>query len=314
MTSDMQPRSIRVEGADLAYVERGNGAPIVFVHGSVNDYRSWRGQLATFGERYRAVAYSRRYHWPNQPPRLGDAFSAEQHAADLGALLAALDLAPAHLVGSSYGALTAMTLAVARPQLVRSLVLGEPPLLPWLARRPECAALMDSFMETAFRPAAESLARGDAEDGIRSFIDGVIGSGAFDRLPPPARAMMLDNAAVERLESATPPERYFPPLTPDDVAGLPMPVLLIEGERSPRMFGLITDELASALPTAERAVVPDASHGMHGQNPEAYNAAVLAFLRATTGVPRLDRAGGTAVDQGILRRFVCTVVRLPGRG
>ena len=90
--------------------------------------------------------------------------------------------------------------------------------------------------------------------------------------------MVLDNADVERLETATPPERYFPALAAEDVARLPMPILLIQGERSPRMFGLITEELARALPTAERVAIPDASHGMHGQNPEAYNAAVLAFL------------------------------------
>lgn len=276
-------RTIGLGDAELAYVAQGEGAPVVLIHGSVNDLRSWGRQLEAFAARYRVVAYSRRYHWPNRPPRPGDAFSAEQHAADLAALLAALDLAPAHLVGSSYGALTALTMAVARPELVRSLVLGEPPLLPWLARSGEGAALMEAFLAGAFRPAAEALARGEAETGIRAFIDGVIGPGAFDRLPPPARAMMLDNAAVERLETATPPERYFPALTPDAVARLRVPVLLIEGERSPRMFGLITDELATALPAAERAVVPAASHGMHGQNPEAYNAAVLVFLARQAG-------------------------------
>ena len=56
-----------------------------------------------------------------------------------------------------------------------------------------------------------------------------------------------------------------------------MPVLLVEGALSPTMFGLITDELATALLKAERFTVPAASHGMHSQNPDAYNAAVMAF-------------------------------------
>jgi non-heme chloroperoxidase len=278
MTTGSPPSSIRVNGVDLAYVTQGTGQPVVFVHGSVNDYRAWGRQFGPFTMRYRVVAYSRRYHWPNEPPRPGDAFSAAQQAADLGALIEALALTPAHLVGSSYGALTSLTLAVDRPELVRALVLGEPPLLPWLARTAEGAAVQEAFLAGAFRPAGEALARGDPEGGIRTFIDGVIGPGAFDRLPPPAQDMMLANAAVERLETATPPERYFPNITPAEVTRLPMPVLLVEGARSPRMFGLITDALAAALPTAERIVIPEASHGMHGQNPTAYTAAVLGFL------------------------------------
>jgi pimeloyl-ACP methyl ester carboxylesterase len=274
------PATVRVNEVDLAYVEQGQGEPIVLVHGSLNDYRSWRGQLEPFSVDHRVVAYSRRFHWPNARPAAGDVVSASQNAADLAALIERLGLAPAHVVGSSYGAMTALTLAVARPELVRALVLGEPPLLPWLARAPEGAALFDAFMADAFGPAGEAFARGDDEAGIRRFIDGVIGPGAFDRLPEPARAMMRDNAAAERAETVSPPDRYFPDLSTDDVAGLAMPVLLLEGERSPRMFHLITDELARAAAHAERVVIPAASHGMHGQNPVAYNQAVLDFIAA----------------------------------
>jgi len=281
MSDSDQPQSVHVNGIDLAYLAQEGGDAVVFVHGSVNDYRSWRAQLTPFAERYRTVSYSRRYHWPNDQPPAGAAYVAAQHASDLGALIESLGLAPARVVGSSYGAMTALTCAVARPELIRSLVLGEPPLLPWLARLPDGAALLDSFLATAFRPAAEAFERGEAEVGVRSFINGVIGAGAFDRLPPEARAMMLDNAAAMRAETTTPPERYFPALSTDDVGRLPMPVLLVEGEASPHMFGLITDELARALPAAERLTIPAASHGMHAQNPAAYNAAVLAFLSKT---------------------------------
>jgi non-heme chloroperoxidase len=278
MTEPGQPQTVRVNDVDLAYVAQGRGDAVVFVHGSVNDYRSWRTQMAPFAERYRVVSYSRRYHWPNARPNEGVAYAAAQHAADLGALIEALDLAPAHVVGSSFGALTALTCAVARPELIRSLVLGEPPLLPWLARLPDGAAILEAFMATSFGPARQAFARGEAEAGVRTFIDGVIGPGAFDRLPPEARGMMLDNAAAERAETMTPSEQYFPALSADDVGRLPMPVLLVEGEVSPRMFGPITDELARALPEAERATISAASHGMHAQNPAAYSAVVLAFL------------------------------------
>jgi pimeloyl-ACP methyl ester carboxylesterase len=272
------PQLVRVNNVELAYVEQGQGDAVVFVHGSVNDFRSWRKQLGPFSAHYRAVAYSRRYHWPNTRPGVRDTFSVTQHAADLAAVITSLDLAPAHVVGSSYGAMTALTLAVDQPSLFRSLALGEPPLLPWLPTLPGGAALLDTFLKSAFQPAGEAFARGDAETGVRTFIDGVIGAGAFDRMGPSAQAVMLDNAEVERLETATPPEQYFPSLTPIDVAQLSLPVLLLQGAMSPAMFGLITDELARVLPSAERATIPAASHGMHAQNPAAYNDAVLTFL------------------------------------
>ncbi len=278
MTTPMHPSTVHVNDVDLAYVELGHGDPVVFVHGSLGDYRTWGGQVPAFSERYRVVAYSRRYHWPNAQPSDGVAYAIAQHASDLGALIEALDLAPAHVVGSSYGAMTALTCAVMRPAVIRSLVLGEPPLLPWLAQRPDAWALVQTFISTAFEPAGQAFARGEAEGGIRLFLDVVLGVGAYDRLPPAVGAAMLDNAAAMRAETTTPPERYFPGLSTDDVGGLRTPTLLVQGEVSPPMFGLITDALARCLPHAERVTIPAASHSMHGQNPAAYNAAVLAFL------------------------------------
>jgi non-heme chloroperoxidase len=285
MTMASHTRTARGAGVDLAYVEQGRGEPVVFVHGSVNDYRAWSAQLAPFGELYRAVAYSRRYHWPNPQPRPGTTYTVAEHVADLASLIESLGLVPAHIVGSSYGALTALTLAVERPDLVRSLVLGEPPLLPWLARLPDGPALLDAFLTNAFGPAREAFDRGETEAGVRLFIDGVIGPGAFDRLPPGARAMMLENAAAEGIETSTPPDQYFPALSTEDVSRIDVPTLLVQGDVSPAMFGRITDELARVLPRAERTTIPAASHGMHAQNPAAYTAAVLAFLAAHGAMP-----------------------------
>jgi pimeloyl-ACP methyl ester carboxylesterase len=278
MTTPIQPSAIHVNDVDLAYVAQGRGDPVVFVHGSLGDYRSWRAQLAPFAAQYRAVAYSRRYHWPNTQPGDGATYAVAQHTADLGALIESLGPAPVHVVGSSYGAMTALTCALEPPALVRSLVLGEPPLLPWLAQRPDGAALLEAFGATAFGPAGQAFARGEAEAGIRLFLDGVLGAGAFDRLPPEARAAMLDNAAAMRAETITPPEQYFPALSTEEVGRLQTPTLLVQGAVSPPMFGLISDELVRVLPHAERATIPAASHSMHGQNPAAYNEVVLAFL------------------------------------
>ena len=62
----LQPKTIRVNGADLAYIEQGSGGAVVFVHGSLSDFRSWVFQLEPFAQRYRGISYSRRYHYPNE--------------------------------------------------------------------------------------------------------------------------------------------------------------------------------------------------------------------------------------------------------
>jgi len=54
--------NIEVNGAKLEYVEQGTGQPIVFVHGVLNDLRSWKDQMEAFGSNYRAVALSCRYY------------------------------------------------------------------------------------------------------------------------------------------------------------------------------------------------------------------------------------------------------------
>ena len=57
------------------------------------------------------------------------------------------------------------------------------------------------------------------------------------------------------------------------------PTLLVTGERSPAMFLLVTAELERCLEGESQVMVPEAGHGMHGDNPTFYNQAVMAFLQ-----------------------------------
>src|SRR3954447_13347920 len=97
----LRPRTIDINGTQLHYVERGVGEPVVFVHGGLGDYRTWLPQIATFGQRYHAVSYSRRAFFPNPWPSGYDA-SMMSHVEDLAALIWWLGLGSAHLVANSY--------------------------------------------------------------------------------------------------------------------------------------------------------------------------------------------------------------------
>ena len=118
--------SLLVNGYDMAFVERGTGVPLVLVHGTLGDYRSWALQMEPFGAHYRAIAVSLRHCWPEHWDGDGDDFTVQQHAQDVAGLIAVLESGPVHLLGHSRGGHVAFRVAQNFPDLVRKLVLVEP--------------------------------------------------------------------------------------------------------------------------------------------------------------------------------------------
>jgi pimeloyl-ACP methyl ester carboxylesterase len=271
----------------LACTERGSGVPVVLVHGSNSDIGTWRPVMEPLGQRYRVVLYSRRHHWPHDPlPATAD-YAMRDHVDDLDRLMRTLGLAPAHLVGHSYGALVCLLLALRRPDAVRSMVLCEPPALrlftsntptaPELLRlaltRPRTALAIVQFGLRGVAPARRALQRGDRETALRHMAVAVLGREGYRQLP------------TRRLEMA---RRNFIPaeLTGSGLADLPAdrlrqlrtPTLLLEGARSPALFHRLIDRLQELLPSTSRISVPHASHIVHEDNPAAWLTAVAPFL------------------------------------
>ena len=138
---------VRVNGVALHYMERGTGIPVIFVHGALDDYRMWEAQIESFSQAYHVIAYSRRYNYPNDNPDIDPDHSAIVEAEDLAALIKKLKLKRVHIIGHSYGALTALFLAVRHPELVRTLVVAEPPALRWAQDNAEGRVLFDLLIE-----------------------------------------------------------------------------------------------------------------------------------------------------------------------
>lgn len=269
-------KKIEVNGTSFAYIEQGQGDPVIMVHGTLGDLRSWELQMKNFAKKYRTISYSRRYHFPNECTGDESDYSANLHAEDLSAFISALGLKSAHIVGNSYGAYTALFLAKNHPEQLRALVLSEPPVLPLLDRNKKGPTLRQDFLEKTWRPAGEALQRGETEKGVKIFVDGVVTEGAFDTFPPEVRELILDNACEFKSETSSP--NLWTQFSCEDAGQIMTPTLLLTGEKSLKMLKIIVDELARCLPNNELVTVPKSSHETASENPEDYNEIVLNFL------------------------------------
>jgi pimeloyl-ACP methyl ester carboxylesterase len=264
-----EPRFARVSGTELAYVESGRGVPVVLVHGAFADFRYWERQLAEGAASFRVVAYSRRDHHPNERNSDPALQTPDRDAADLVELIEALGIAPVHLVGHSNGGHTALVAALMRPELVRSLVLEEG---GFIADHP---ASMQVLAETApiVRSVLEYRAAGAREAATRRFIDFVSGDGYFASLPAAARQIMLDNEPAMGL-------RANPDLRCAAVESIELPVLLVLGERSPPRIRRLITGVQDCLRHEKTVTIPGASHGIHYEQPAAFNRVVFGFIAA----------------------------------
>jgi pimeloyl-ACP methyl ester carboxylesterase len=137
---------------------------------------------------------------------------------------------------------------------------------------------LEEFMRNAWIPAGQAFAGGDVEGGVRLFIEGAVGKGAFDALSPRVREELMKNAPELGVATKTDKRTHMPDLTCEDAARIEAPTLLMRGEHSPRMYYLINDELGRCLPNARQALIPNAAHVLNNHNPHEHNRVVLSFI------------------------------------
>src|SRR5438094_4313544 len=232
---------ISVNGLSFAYVDEGSGPPIVLVHGSVSDYREWSKQMAPFAKHYRVIAYSRRYHWPNLAPGKDADASVERQADDLAAIIRAMGIAPAHIVGHSIGGAVALNLALRHPELVRTLALAEPAVSGVLGEAPENEAVSKES-QAVRAEMKEAFASGDAERIVRTYAANVA-LGEFEKAPPEVRQMLIANVPAFQLDFTS----RRPPFTCDDARRVAVPVLILSGDRSPMGLQHIAEAAARCI-------------------------------------------------------------------
>ena len=264
--------TVTVNGLTISYVEAGIGPTVILIHGSVSDYREWSTLVSVLSKHYHVIAYSRRYHSPNPAPTADADAGLDLQVDDLFKMMKATGVTSAHLVGHSYGGAVALEFTLQHPEMVKSLVLGEPAVNGVLSKTPENDSVMKESQNIRARM-KEVFATGNPEQIVKTYSSHVA-PGDFEKATPEERTMLMANVAAFQLDFNS----RRAPLTCDDAKKITVPVLVLAGDQSPMGLQRIAETTAGCIKGANFAKIPNATHWMQLDQPQLFNNQVLAFL------------------------------------
>jgi pimeloyl-ACP methyl ester carboxylesterase len=237
----------------LHYQQVGAGPDVVLLHHAIGSVRTWRKQLPALAGQFRATAYDRPGFGQSTGLDLWPPDYLDQDAADLIALLDALDMERAALVGHSDGATIALLAAARYPERVVG-VLAESPHVA--VEVPRCPQAIEQFVvELAASPDLQaSLAR---NHGPRA---GQVVQRWHDRWCDPA-FWSWDVSA--------------------DLAAVRCPVLVVHGAADP-YFSVQHSAMIAARTQGELTILPGVGHSPHSEAPELFSPLLLGFLQSLT--------------------------------
>ncbi|MBB3189071.1 alpha/beta fold hydrolase [Halomonas cerina] len=251
---------------DLHHIDTGGeGVPLVVIHGLLGSADNWRSLLKAWQADRRVIAVDLRNH--GRSPHVAGMGYAEM-AADVLALLDRLGIEQAHLLGHSMGGKVVISLARLSPTRVASLIVADiAPVAYGHGHDSVFAALrrVESGEPTNRREADALLAEHVEERGVRLFL---------------ATNLVRDDQGILRLRIGLDEIMADYPAIMGEPAGegaFSGPVLVLRGGRSAYVTDAQLPALHEVLPEAEVQTL-DAGHWLHAEQPEAFQAAVNAFL------------------------------------
>lgn len=267
-------KTLRINGFDMAYVEQGQGVPLVMVHGSLSDYRTWAPIMEELAMGNRVIAVSLRHYYPERWDGKGSDISLRQHADDVAAFIQALNVGPVHLLGHSRGGGVALLAAASHPERIRSLLLADPQVpSPMLPKSAEVQAELNA-REAVSAKILKAYDRGDTEGGLKVWAEHIAGPGAWDKTSKTIRDVMRANQwTLKSLKQDR--DTVF---NCSDANRITTPVLLITGERSSPLYGYMHAAVRPCLKHVSQTKISDAGHLMFQANPTTFAFEVGDFV------------------------------------
>ena len=260
---------IEVDGRRIAFRRMGSGPPLLLLHGAVSDSRVWRSPLESFADAFTVIAW-------DAPGCGGSAdvpteFGMVDYANCLARFVDGLELGPVHVLGHSWGSTLALQLCLARPAMVRSLVLvggyaGWAGSLPpgEVEARLAFALHVADLGAAAFDPTSMRGIFSDAmSEETASELALVMSEIREDATRTMARALAACDLRGELGEIAT-------------------PTLIVAGDADERSPLSVAHELHRRIAGSTLTVLPGAGHECYLESPVAFETAVRAFLADRT--------------------------------
>ncbi len=272
------PKIKTSDGVNLYYEEVGAGTPVVFVHEFAGDYRTWEPQMRYFARSHRCVTFSQRGYPPSDIPNDPASYGQDIMRGDVIAVMNALGINKAHVVGHSMGAYGALHVGIRHPERCISVTAAG---CGW-------GSLPD--------PAARAAMRAQAAETARMFIDkgmpaaAVIYTDGATRQPQKYKdprgydefvRMFAEHSALGQSLTMTSVQSKRPTLwdLESDLKKFSVPLLIICGDEDETCLdGSIF--LKRTAPTAGLLVIPRAGHTITSEEPDAVNAALADLFAA----------------------------------
>jgi pimeloyl-ACP methyl ester carboxylesterase len=272
------PTISSTDGTRLYYEEAGIGTPIVFVHEFAGDYRTWEPQMRHFSRAHRCVTFSARGYPPSDVPDDAARYGQDIARGDVVAIIDALGVAKAHVVGHSMGAYTALHVGIRHRERCLSVAaigcgwgsVADPAEREAMRKIAIAAAMM--FTEKRIAEAAVTYT--DNPTRLTQKYKDPRGYAHFVR-------MMSEHSAQGHALTMTMVQAKRPTLwdMEAELRGFVPPLLVIVGDEDESCLdGSLF--LKRTAPTAGLLVVPRTGHTITSEEPAVVNAALAEFFAA----------------------------------
>jgi len=262
------------DGVKLHYEEAGAGTPIVFVHEFSGDFRSWEAQMRHFSRRYRCIAYNARGYPPSDVPESMERYSQERARDDVLAVMDALKIQRAYVVGLSMGGFATLHFGIKYSARALGLVVSG------------CGYGAVPAQREEFQRSARANAKVLLEEGMAKFA-ATYGHNAsrlqlrskdprgFDRyIRYLSEHSALGSANTMLGYQARRPSLYD---LKTEMAGITAPTLVVAGDEDDATLepGLL---MKRTIPKAGLVVLPRSGHALNLEDPALFNRIVEDFF------------------------------------
>jgi pimeloyl-ACP methyl ester carboxylesterase len=283
------PRIATPDGTHLHYEEAGTGTPILFIHEFGGNHESWEPQMRHFARRHRCITYAARGYPPSDVPADVEQYSQAIAVADAVAVLDALGIAKAHIVGLSMGGFATVHFGLRAPERALSLTVAG------------AGYGCEKEHEEYFRGVSLEVARRFATDGARAFAP-IYAEGAsrvqFQNKDPRGWREFADRLATHSDQGAALTMQGVQARRPSfwdleaELRVMPVPTLVIVGDEDDHCLqpGIF---LKKTIPACGLAVFPKTGHTLNLEEPAWFNmhlAEFIAQVEAGRWAPRDPRA------------------------